>query len=69
MKVKATVRFNDYEGKEISPDNLYRVREAGEVFECDEARYKVLKEHEVAVAVIEKEPITMKRTGRRKKGE
>ena len=62
-RVKATKKFNDYEGKDITnPDNSFVSRNIGDVFNCTGERYLYLKEHN-AVELVEilpnKEAITI----------
>lgn len=59
-KVKAIIKFNDYEGKNISSStNAFVARKIGDIFSCTAERYNYLKEHN-AVELIEIEPVAEK---------
>lgn len=60
-KVRATINFNDYEGKDINnPNNVFVEREANvSEWSCSAERYLYLKEHN-AVELIEIEKVETK---------
>lgn len=55
-KVKAIIKFNDYEGKDVTKaSNGFIFRNVGDIFTCTAERYAYLKEHN-AVELVEIEP-------------
>ena len=43
--VKSLIDFNDYEGKEPTPDTKFIERKVNDIFLCTKERYLQLKEH------------------------
>ena len=49
--VKAVMQFDDYQGKEISPENPKLTRNIGDIFRCNKDRYLYLKSRNLVFLV------------------
>ena len=57
-KVRALIKFNDYEGKEITEKESFILRNKGDEFYCGADRYNYLKDHN-AVELVEIEKVEL----------
>lgn len=64
-KVRATINFTDYLGKETLPENPHFDRVVGEEWTCSKERYEYLAEHN-AVEIIEVEKVELPKVKKEK---